>query len=361
MKVLQVIPNQHFYGAERVVYNLSKGLRGAGIEVTVVTSSELQERFSRLQLSRVYALPGYSKSLQRRMFAYLRWVFELRRITSDESPDLVHVHGSLARDLLLAARPSCPVVETLHDVGLQRRQASQRLVHTLSDFLAANSFCGSIFFVPEIVGKYSRFRMRKPTAIIYNPVDQEFVSLVSTPMELPYNGKYILWCGRLNRIKGPDLLLRAFALMKEIDVKLVLIGDGPDRTILEKLANSLGIRESTLFLGFVDDVRKAQLFQHASTICVNLLRPGLSQTVLEAASTNRPVVTGYAPHVNDCFGSKFSLLRSQSVDELATVLSNNLKSKESTDCRKILEEKFSLYEFSKQHIKFYKKIVDGQS
>ena len=57
--------------------------------------------------------------------------------------------------------------------------------------------------------------------------------------------------GRLVRKKGVDVLLRAMALLRERvpGVRLVVVGDGPERIALEELAAGLGMREAVDFLG----------------------------------------------------------------------------------------------------------------
>ena len=59
------------------------------------------------------------------------------------------------------------------------------------------------------------------------------------------------FAGRLVRKKGVDVLLRAMALLRERvpGVRLVVVGDGPERVALEGLAAELGMREAVDFLG----------------------------------------------------------------------------------------------------------------
>jgi glycosyltransferase involved in cell wall biosynthesis len=364
LKVLQIILTQGFSGAERVVYSLSKGLLKAGIDVPIVTTTGLQEKFSALHAPRMYVLSGYAGSLPRRIATYMSWTAQLREIISKEKPDIIHVHGTLAKMLLVTIHPDCPVVETLHGIWLRKDEAFLRTMHIFSDELAALSFSGNIFYMRAIAGSYSRLRSLRPTEVIYNPVDEDFLAMVSVPMDSPVKeGKYILWCGRLTRFKGAHLLLQAFASLKRSDISLIILSDGPERPRLEELAKSLGVQQLTHFLGFVDERRKAQFFQHASIICTNVTNPELSQAVLEAVSTGNPVVACYAPEVYEAFGSNISLLRSQSVEELAVVLAEKLTNGDafSTENRKILRERFSLPRFTEQHIAFYQRIIRATS
>jgi glycosyltransferase involved in cell wall biosynthesis len=66
------------------------------------------------------------------------------------------------------------------------------------------------------------------------------------------------FAGRLCSIKGPDLLIKAMAMLLEKSPKylLVLIGHGPERQNLQTLADSLGISERIRFLGFCNNVNE---------------------------------------------------------------------------------------------------------
>jgi L-malate glycosyltransferase len=99
--------------------------------------------------------------------------------------------------------------------------------------------------------------------------------------------------GRLKNHKNVDLLLRSVALVREelADVTCVLIGDGPERDRLEKLAADLGIAGNVHFAGELPDdeaialVKAARLFVHPST-----KEGGGSTTLLEANACGVPVL-----------------------------------------------------------------------
>jgi len=63
--------------------------------------------------------------------------------------------------------------------------------------------------------------------------------------------------GRLTRQKDFPTLLKAFALVrKEVDSRLVILGEGEERENLEQLAKDLGIEEYLWMPGFVDNPYK---------------------------------------------------------------------------------------------------------
>ncbi|MDA4115239.1 MAG: glycosyltransferase family 4 protein [Thaumarchaeota archaeon] len=348
-----------------MAYNLSRGLQDLGVSVVVVTSQALLERFRELRPSAVYALPDHEGNVLRRGRAILEEVSCLRQIIAMERPDIIHVHGGLPRLLMLATDTDQVVVETLHGVGLKKSEAFARLVHRVTDLLAALSFDGSVFYMRRIIGDYSRLRLLRPNAVIYNSVDEDFSRSVSQAPRPPIDGEYVLWCGRLDAIKGADILLRAFASIGDKGVSLVFLGDGPQRNYLEELAKSLHIDGQTTFRGYVDGLEKARFFRHASAICVNLANPELSQSLLEGVFSGNPTIAFYDSEVEQIFGESVSLIDEPSPDKLATILGEILKRRQGAK-REIagavsLERRFLLRYFAEQYLAFYSRVKSGSS
>lgn len=360
MKVLQLVVTDKFYGAERVTFNLSRGLQDAGVDVVVVTSSALMEKFTEIKPFAIYALPRHEGNLVRRGLGILREVYCLRRIISKERPDIIHVHGGLPRLLMLAVGTKGVVVETLHGVGLSRGEAFPRLTHAVADLLAAVSFDGSVFYMREVVRNYSGLRLLRPSAVIYNALDYDFSRFVAQPSESPFDGEYVVWCGRLDAIKGADLLLRAFARVGRNDVSLVFLGDGPQRGYLESLAVSLGVDGRTVFRGYVDGPEKAAFLRHASAVCVNLTNPELSQGLLEGVSSGNPTIACYDSEVRQVFDDSVAFVKGRSPSELASILEDILND-HGLNRRALarLPKRFSLEYFTEQYLAFYSRVKRG--
>jgi glycosyltransferase involved in cell wall biosynthesis len=96
--------------------------------------------------------------------------------------------------------------------------------------------------------------------------------------------------GRLDPVKNLPALLTAHAtvLRRHRDARLVVVGDGSERPILERLACELGIGSSVIFTGYRGDARRLlpafDLYANCS------IHEGLSLTILEAMAASLPVV-----------------------------------------------------------------------
>ena len=99
----------------------------------------------------------------------------------------------------------------------------------------------------------------------------------------------IVCLARLMPQKRLDNLLRAFAKMMEPERRLVIIGDGPERSKLEELARQLGIDDRVSMPGFAEDPIPA--LRNADLLALSSDYEGLPAVVFEALACNVPVVT----------------------------------------------------------------------
>lgn len=107
----------------------------------------------------------------------------------------------------------------------------------------------------------------------------------------PCSHQDVLFLGRLDARKSPDVLLRASKCMLEAhsEAKLVFGGDGyPER--YERLACELGIADRCEFLGWISGEEKEGLFERAAIYCLPSKNEGLPMSVLEAMAHGIPVV-----------------------------------------------------------------------
>jgi glycosyltransferase involved in cell wall biosynthesis len=102
----------------------------------------------------------------------------------------------------------------------------------------------------------------------------------------------VLFLGRMTRLKGGDLLIRALAQASRLagrPIPLTLGGDGPPRAEWEALAQSLGV--DATWTGWVDETERLRLFRQASLLAVPSVWPEPFGLVgLEAGSQSVPSV-----------------------------------------------------------------------
>jgi glycosyltransferase involved in cell wall biosynthesis len=103
----------------------------------------------------------------------------------------------------------------------------------------------------------------------------------------------VLFVGRLNHIKGPDLLLQAFCNLKNALPEYQLVFVGPDagmQTALNAMAMRHGVEDRVHFLGFIGGAEKFQAYFASTLLVIPSRQEAMSIVVLEAGVTGTPVL-----------------------------------------------------------------------
>jgi glycosyltransferase involved in cell wall biosynthesis len=104
---------------------------------------------------------------------------------------------------------------------------------------------------------------------------------------------YLLFMGRLNIIKGPDLLLEAFWIIKDEFPEVNLVFAGPDEGMLLELQRYCQVKQLSnrvYFVGHIGGDDKNSLFKESSIVVIPSRQEAMSIVVLEAATFKVPVV-----------------------------------------------------------------------
>jgi glycosyltransferase involved in cell wall biosynthesis len=155
--------------------------------------------------------------------------------------------------------------------------------------------------------------------------------------------------GRLDPVKNLTLMIDAFARVARLhhDVRLVLIGDGPERARLEQHAGETGVGDRIQFLGMRHDART--LMPAFDVLLNTSTTEGQSVTILEAMAAGVPVIAtsvGGTPEVV-VDGETGVLVPSRSLDPLVTAVADLLADPERARAlglsgRRRLEARFTL-------------------
>ena len=105
--------------------------------------------------------------------------------------------------------------------------------------------------------------------VVYNGIGLDKIENGIKKQKIETNPYNITYIGRLNSVKGVDLLLRATKILKEKhNIKISIVGDGEERKTLENLADKLKIDDIVSFYGQQKDVApfldKASIFVYPS-------------------------------------------------------------------------------------------------
>ncbi|MGO9817996.1 MAG: glycosyltransferase [Acidocella sp.] len=224
------------------------------------------------------------------------------RLLAGRRPALIHAHFGVegVYALPLAARLGVPLVTTFHGFDATLSTAAllgspaythyalrrSRLARQGDLFLCASGFIRerllAMGFPPE------------RTRVHYIGVDCGAVQQREAAEEMPE----ILHVARLVEVKGTEYLIRAFAEVAQQHpaARLVIIGDGPLRRKLERLAQSCGVADRVEFLGAMAHAQVLARMRCASMLVLPSVRTasgrveGLGMVTLEAAAIGVPVI-----------------------------------------------------------------------
>ncbi len=229
-----------------------------------------------------------------------RAVVRARRVIDGFAPDVVHTH-LLRADLYggLAARWSgCPIrVTTAYALGDTRR-ATRRRTDVVLDAVCRR-LPTHVLAVCDAVRRDCVERLGFPAERVHvirtgvdppeRPPGRADVERVRE--EWDARGRpLIVTAARLSYEKGVDILIDAAAVLRgrRGDVRVVVVGDGPERSSLEERIERHGLGQTVRLAGFRTDVWTC--LSAADAVCLPSLGEGMPNVLLEAMALGRPIV-----------------------------------------------------------------------
>ncbi|MCE7040927.1 N-acetyl-alpha-D-glucosaminyl L-malate synthase BshA [Dyadobacter sp. CY312] len=218
--------------------------------------------------------------------------------------DLLHVHYAiphassayLAKQILAQQGIHIPVITTLHgtDITLVGKDPSYEPVVTFS----INQSDG-VTAVSESLKSdtYKHFNITKDIEVIPNFIDlSRFNRQKKDHFKLaicPNDEKLVVHTSNFRKVKRIEDVIMIFSkLRKLLPSKLLLVGDGPDRVLIERMCKDLGMLADVRFLGKLDAI------EEVLSVADLFLMPSESESfglaALEAMACEVPCITSNA-------------------------------------------------------------------
>lgn len=278
-----------------------------------------------------------------------------------ENLDLLHVHYAIphasaaymAKQILRTTGMEIPVITTLHgtDITLVGKDASYEPVVTFS----INQSDGITAVSNDLKeDTYKHFNIVKDIEVIPNFIDlQRFKKQKKDHFKTaicPEGEKLIVHTSNFRKVKRVEDVVKIFHNIRQnMEAKLLLVGDGPERNHIESLSRELNIANDVRFLGKLEAVE--EVLSVADLFLMPSEKESFGLAALEAMACEVPVVssntgglpelmvegkTGFMCNVGDVEGMSHKALHILSNANLPTFKAGALARAKEFDVHNIL-------------------------
>ena len=303
MNILQVIPYFAFArgGDVNVCYNLTKQLIKQGHNVTILTTTFDYDKEDTDNIENLKMIPiEYKFNLS--LFIYSpkmkKWLKE--HITEY---DIIHLHElrSYQNNIIinLAKKHNIPYILQPH--ASTPKDVNKQLFKEVYDFFYGNKImqnATTTIAVSNEEAYYDKKMKAKDVQVVYNGMNLgEFKKEVPSGIfKRKYNieSKYLLYLGRLDKLKGINYIIEAFSLLpdKYDEYKLVIAGRiNSYKEELDKIIERKNLQDRVIFTDYLTEEDKLYAY-HDAEMFINPVKymGGVSITVFESILSNTPVI-----------------------------------------------------------------------
>lgn len=253
--VVHILPYMAKGGTEKHVLTLMRGLRTKYNLILLAPKGEILEEFLNLGIE-YKEFPEIKRNVFNKVKAFENALLELSK---KYTIDILHIHA--AHEFLIFSKkvlPETPII--FHLSAYQGSSISKWINYKLAALICRKK----ADYVVAVSDEEKRIITKKglqnnKIRIIYNGYESKEGDDIKTINDIKklYNlEEYTIIgnLGRLHRTKRLNILIKAFAILKNNirqNVKLLFIGDGPEKKHLQNLSSKLGIKNDVIFTGFI--------------------------------------------------------------------------------------------------------------
>jgi glycosyltransferase involved in cell wall biosynthesis len=296
MRIALLVPTLEIGGVERAFINLANGLQESNVEVDLVIGRAGGDMGRHLQAgTRVFDLASD------RMLMSIPKLAKYLRKRSPYALIAAMTHSGAAAVLArLAARSKVKIVATEHNTMSKIVANTRGLKYRLMPFWSRWTFNSVDHIVAVSGGVADDLSVqtgipRSKFQVIYNPViSDSLYEAAKAPVEHPWfqAGKppVVIAVGRLDAQKDFSMLIRAFRLVRDSRlVRLVILGEGPDRSRIESVVREQRLAEDVALPGF--EHNPYRFMNRSAVFALSSAWEGFGVVLVEALALGLPVVS----------------------------------------------------------------------
>ncbi|MDD2757928.1 MAG: glycosyltransferase family 4 protein [Patescibacteria group bacterium] len=360
MKIFYLITKSEAGGAQTHLADLCRYFKASGHDILVMGGGAGWLKNECANLGVDYQQNKYFSNSPN-PFRIFKAIKEIKKSVANFRPDIVHCHSSAAAFLgRWAIKGKIKTVYTAHGWGFNLgMNPFIRCAVLLAEKMTAkytDAYICVAEFVKQLGLKY-RLAPAEKFSVIYNGIEPH--ALVPRP---PTDEIRLSFVGRLAEPKRPELTIKALGLLPpEIKkkIKFIIIGDGPKRDYLVKLAANKGV-----MIDFRGDLPRQRVFEeisHSDLFIFVSAWEGLPYTILEAMAVGLPVIASDVGGVSEMVNKTNGILVRNDVGQISEAILLLVNNKElrlnlGKHGNAIVAQKFSLAKMLPEVENVYRKI-----
>jgi glycosyltransferase involved in cell wall biosynthesis len=322
-------------GLEKHFIELVKGLCNK-VNISVIAHSSYSSQFKDSKVN----FTALNLNTSRHNFLVY---YKLYKLLKSRNFDIVHTQANKATFIISKIKrflPKTKFVATLHNKKKKINYFNKMdLTIGVSDFV-----CN---------------QLKSNTKTIYNGIDVEkFIYSDSFDLRenigIKNNYPTLLSIGRLVSAKGFDLLIKA---VKDLDVNIVILGDGKEQNNLDDLININNLTQKVFIIGFKDNVN--EYIKSSDGVIISSRNEGFSYVFAETLCSRKTLISTNVADIKNFIPSEL-LIKSLDTDDIKNTIKYFLANRSKLNLNKYYDiaiKKLSVKNMIEETYQEYKKIV----
>ncbi|SKC41486.1 Glycosyltransferase involved in cell wall bisynthesis [Bacteroidales bacterium WCE2004] len=235
---------------------------------------------------KAFVFPFLQRRIRARMFDHLF----MQIVKENGVPDIIYAHYLFTIDSLKVVRkhfPEIPVVGIEHWSELCKSRVPKGLLRCGKD---AYQLVDRLLAVSPSLQEQIKKHFGKESEVVYDMVDQYFLDVPLAKRPSGNEPFRFASCGSLIPRKGFDVLIKAFAKIKDSTAELLIIGEGPEKEALKELSQAEGVASRVRFLGRIPREEIAAVYATCSAFALASRAETFGVSYIEAMAMGIPAI-----------------------------------------------------------------------
>ena len=320
MKIAHYVLSSTFAGIEQHVQELAD-IQGRDNQIVVICNQSISHHYKNIEVKVVENIS------RRSIFGILSLILVLRNIR----PNIVHSHGSKTTSIINSVRRFIKLRHVASVHGIK----SKTKVYNKANRVIAGS-------------QKIQDSLKTESSLVENWWHP------SLPENINNTAEYVLAIGRLEPVKGFDLLIESWV---NVNKKLLIVGDGPEHSKLNSLIDKHGLGDFITITPSVSKEGLIEYYQKASLLIVSSRREGGPRVALEALYLHIPVISTNVGHMSQILPQEL-LAEPDNLESLKSLIDNWIdRSMSQESIFEYVAQEYSIDKASKKVLSVYEDLL----